>query len=32
MSYVRDQLKGKPAKELEDELNVWRQLPPDIKK
>jgi len=27
MTYVRDQLKGKPAKELEDELNLWRQPP-----
>ena len=25
MSYVRDQLKGKPAKELEDELALWRR-------
>ncbi len=24
--YVRDQLKGKPAKELEDELTAWRKV------
>lgn len=25
LSYVRDELKGKPAKELEDELTQWRR-------
>src|SRR5260370_18181014 len=29
--YVRDELKGKPAKELEDELNVFRHGPTPAK-
>jgi len=31
MFYVRDELKGKPAKELEDELNVFRHGPTPAK-
>jgi hypothetical protein len=30
--YVRDELKGKPAKELEDELNVFRHGTPPAKR
>jgi hypothetical protein len=28
MTYVRDELKGKSTKELEDELTLWRRQPP----
>jgi hypothetical protein len=31
MFYVRDELKGKPAKELEDELNLFRHGPTPAK-